>query len=183
MFLGWMEVQKQDLFLCHLKDSRSLEMRNIILIFTIILVGSGCASTPAYKDPNVVYIDEIKVTTTDGKTHVGIFADKTFQYNIEQNPEANQIILDIEDADSTYTILPKIAVTDTVLNSVTKEQTFNQMGMPVSRFTISLKSKFPYDPKQTKYGARVEIASAANAPELIAAAPPPQESLPTDAPP
>ena len=155
-------------------------MRNITLILAIILVGSGCASTPAYKDPNVVYVDEVKVTTTDGKTHVGIFADKTFQYNIEQNPELNQITLDIENADSTYTILPKVAVTDPVLNSITKEQTFDQMGMPVSRFTINLKSNFPFDATQTKYGARVEIASAIPADTGEAVAPPPPESLPTD---
>lgn len=151
-------------------------MRELILISTIILGFFGCASTPAYKDPNVVYVDEIKVTTIDGKTHVGIFADKTFQYNVEQNPETNQIVVDIENADSTYTILPKIAVTDTVLNSITKEQTFSQVGMPVSRVTINLKSNFPYDAMQTRYGARVEIASMEplDSTEVGASAPPPE---------
>lgn len=159
-------------------------MRNAILILTIILVGSGCASTPAYKDPNVVYLDEVKVTTTDdGKTHVGIFADKMFQYNVEQNPELNQITLDIENADSTYTILPTIAVTDPVISSITKEQTFNQMGMPVSKFTINLKASLPFDAMPTQYGARVEIASSQSvgaAEAVVAAPPPPTEPIPTE---
>lgn len=139
-------------------------MRQHLIIFTILLITTGCASTPSYKDPNVVYIDEIKVTNTEGKTHVGIFADKTFQYNIAQDSEPgsneNKIVLEIENADTTYTILPAIEDQDVVLSSITKEQSFNQKGMPISRVSINLKSNYPYDALQTKYGARVEITSA-----------------------
>src|SRR3990167_11026612 len=129
-----------------------------LLIFITLFI-TGCASTPTYKDPNVVYIDELKVSSREEATNVGIFADKKFEYNIEQKTDPDRLIVDIDNADSTYTIMPKVPEDDLVLESVTKEQTFNPKGLPVTRLTLNLRAPYPFEATQTNYGARVEISS------------------------
>ncbi|MFC2074669.1 secretin N-terminal domain-containing protein [Bdellovibrionota bacterium] len=148
-------------------------LRFLLMISCLIFV-FGCATVPTYKDPNVVYLDEIKLISREDTSHVGIFADKRFEYTIEQLSDPSRLVMDIENADSTYLTLPGVPDDDLTLESIEKEQTFNAKGLPTTRITMNLRTEFPFEAMATKYGARVAISATEMFGEDVS---PPEEGI------